>query len=147
MRSRIPLILLLASACAAAASAAVPTPDPRPRPPVLRGGECLDPDYIRSFTNLDDQRLLVDAGRRRYLIEVSRSCWNLRFTSFIGFRGDPMFNRVCGTPFDALLTSDRIPCRIERMELISVEAYKQALAQRDEERRARKAARKARNNN
>jgi hypothetical protein len=51
---------------------------------------------------------------------------------------------VCGTAFDAIIPSDGIPCRIERLELLTREQYRQALAQDAEERRARRAARKAR---
>jgi hypothetical protein len=142
MRLRPLFLLMLASACAATAAAS--PVDDRPKPPILRGGECLDPDFARGWTAIDDHRLLVDTGRHRYRLEVSRSCWNLRWTSFIGFRGDPMSNRVCGTPFDAVLTSDRIPCRIERLELLSREEYKQALLDYQAERRARRAERKAR---
>jgi hypothetical protein len=137
--------LLLASACAGAvaASVAAAAPDSRPRPPALRGNQCLDPDFTRDFTSLDDHRLLVDNGRHRYLIEVSASCWNLQHTSFIGFRGDPVFNRVCGSRLDAILTSDRVPCRIERMTLLSREEYAQALAQHRADKLARRAQRKA----
>ena len=131
-------------AAAGAASAAAAPADPRPRPPVLRGGECLDPDFARGYVNLSEQVLLVDTGRHAYRLEVPRACWSLRFTSFVIFRGDPVSNRVCGTAFDAIIPRDGIPCRIERLELISREEYRQALEQHAAERRARRAARKAR---
>ena len=99
---------------------------------------------MRSFVAVDDQHLLVDTGRNRYRMEVSRSCWSLRYTSFIGFRGDPIFNRVCGTAFDALILRDGIPCRIQRMELLTKEQYKQAIAEREAERLAQRARRKQR---
>lgn len=142
MRMRPLSLLLLASACAA--SAAASSPEPRPRPPVLRGGECLDPDFARSFTTLGDHSVLVDTGRHRYRMEVSRACWGLRFTPFIAFRGDPISNRVCGSAFDAVITRDGYPCRIERLELLSREQYEQAIADYQAERLAERARRKAR---
>ena len=135
-------ILMLAAACAATAAAA--PRDERPRPPPLRGGQCLDPDFARSYTTLDDHLLLVDTGRHRYRIEVSRSCWDLRYTSWIAFRGDPISNRVCGYAFDAVVPRSGVPCRIERMELLSREEYKQAVQQYEAERRARREERRAR---
>jgi len=142
IRRRLALALALAVACAANAGAS--PVDPRPRPPLLRGGDCLDPDFARGFTNLADHTLLVDTGRHAYRLEVSRSCWDIRFTPFVTFRGDPVSNRVCGTAFDAIIPRNGIPCRIQRLELLTREQYKQALADYSAERRARRAERKAR---
>jgi hypothetical protein len=136
-------MLALAFAVTGAATVHAASPEPRPRAPLLRGGECLDPDFARGFANLGDHVLLVDTGRHAYRIEVSRSCWNLRFTPFVTFRGDPVSNRVCGTAFDAIIPRGGIPCRIERLELLSREQYRQALAQDAAERRAARARRKA----
>jgi hypothetical protein len=143
MKIRQILALALAVASAAAASGAAPV-DTRPPAPILRGGECLDPDFARGFTNLGDHTVLVDTGRHVYRLEVSRSCWDIRFTPFVRFRGDPVSNRVCGTAFDAVITRDGFPCRIQRLELLTRDQYKQALADYAAERRAARAARKAR---
>jgi hypothetical protein len=134
--------VLLLAACTAA-TAATPR-DERPRPPPLRGGQCLDPDFVRSYSALGDRLLLVDTGRHRYRIGLSPSCWNLRYSAWIAFRGDPVGNRVCGTAFDAVIPNSGIPCRIERMQLLSREEYRQARQQYAAERRAEREARRAR---
>jgi hypothetical protein len=117
--------------------------DTRPPAPVLRGQQCLDPDFARSFIDLDDRSLLVDAGRYRYRIEVSASCWNLDHTPVIGFRADPVAGRVCGGPFDAVIVRGGHPCRIERMELLSKAEYQDALKHREDSRHARRIEREA----
>ena len=83
IRPLLPALLIAAFALPGAGAA---SDREHPRAPPLRGGECLDPNMARSFTELDDNRLLVDAGHYRYLIEVSSGCWNLRNTPVIGFR-------------------------------------------------------------
>jgi hypothetical protein len=134
-------VLLLLAACATASGAS--PGEERPRPPPLRGGQCLDPDFVRSFTALDDRELLVDTGRYRYRIQVSSSCWHLHSSAWIDFRGDPVSNRVCGTVFDAVVPRSGVPCRIERMELLSREQYQQALRDHQAERRARREERRS----
>jgi hypothetical protein len=111
--------------------------------PALRGAQCLDPGMARGFVTLDDHSLLLDAGRNRYRIQVAASCWNLDFANVIGFRGDPIMNRVCGGNLDAVLVRGNAPCRIERMELLDKAAYRQLLAEHDAARRARAQARKS----
>lgn len=143
MRTPVLLASLLVAAMVAPASASH-TRDGRPPAPSLRGADCLKPEFARGFVELDDRSILVDSGRRHYLIEVSGSCWNLDYASIISFRGDPISNRVCGNAFDAILVRGSPPCRITRMELISKDKYKLVLREREEERRARRAARRAR---
>lgn len=121
-----------------AASASAGSPDS----PILRGSECLDPDFARGWVELDDRTLLVDAGRNKYRIEVGGACTSLSFTPLLAFRGDPVSGRVCGSIGDAILTRD-YPCRIERMQLISKAQYKQAIDDRAAERKRRKAERKS----
>lgn len=137
------LAVLPAFAASAPASPAKARPDPRPPAPVLRGAQCLEPGIARGFVSLDDRTVLVDAGRNRYRIEVSAACWNLDLANVVGFRGDPVMNRVCGSSLDAVLVRGSPPCRIERMELIDKEAYKSLLREHEAGRAARKAERKA----
>ena len=113
-----------------------------PDSPILRGSQCLDPDFARSWVELDDRTVLVDAGRNKYRIEVGGACTSLSFTPLLVFRGDPVSGRVCGGLGDAILTRD-YPCRIERMQLISKAEYKQAIDDRAAERKRRKAERKS----
>ena len=137
----IPAALTLAVLPAfAAAPAAAPTPDAPKR--YLKGSQCLDPSFARSFYTLDNRRLLVDAGSRKYLIEVASSCWNLDFANAVGFRGDLVSNRVCGSVHDAIIVRNEPPCRIERMELLSKEQYQQAIQERDAWRKAKREAAK-----
>jgi hypothetical protein len=110
---------------------------------MLRGAACLDPSYARNFVDLDRRTLLVDAGRNHYLIEVSPACWNLGTASVVGFRGDPVSNRVCGAALDAVLVRGSAPCRIERMRLIGRDEYRQALRDREAWRKQRQAERAA----
>ncbi len=110
--------------------------------PFLRGAQCLDPNLARSWVELDDRTILVDAGRNKYRIEVSGACTSLSFSQVLVFRGDPVSGRVCGSLGDAILTRD-YPCKIERMQLISKAEYKQAMDDRAAERKRRKAERKS----
>ena len=125
-------------------AAAHPGHDTRPPAPRLIGADCLQPGLARGFTNLDDRRLLVDAGRRRYLVEVYGSCWNLEHSTLIAFRGDPISNRVCGSLMDAVLVAGGHPCKISRVEMVDKEAYKALLQQREDWKQARRAERAAR---
>jgi hypothetical protein len=139
--SLIAAFLACTGALAATADAAAATAPPAASS--LRGHDCLDPSFARSYTDLDHRRLLVDTGRNRYLIEVTPSCLDLGIANVIGFRGDPINNRVCGGVMDAVLVRNSVPCRIERMVLLSKEEYRQALHDREQGRRQRKAGREA----
>ena len=127
--------LAISMSFAPAMAASNPTP-----PPPLRGAQCLDPDQARGWVNTDGSHILVDAGRYKYRIEVAPACSALGYSQVIGFRGDPVLGRVCGGIGDAVITRD-YPCRIERMELLSKEQYKDALADREANRKIRKAER------
>jgi hypothetical protein len=143
MRTPSLLAAAVLSSFALSAAALAPAAPARPTTSPLRGHDCLEPAFARSYVDLDHRSLLVDAGRNRYLIEVTPSCWNLDTTSVIGFRGDPISNRVCGAAMDAVLVRNSIPCRIEHMRLLSREEYLQALHEREEWKRQRKAERAA----
>ena len=140
---RTPSLIAALVLCAGAFPALAATPA-QPAAVWLHGHDCLDPAQARGYADLDRGRLLVDAGRKRYLVEVTPSCLNLDVAMVIGFRGDPISNRVCGGPMDAVLVRHSIPCRIERMQLLSKEEYRQALLDYQAQLRARRAERKAR---
>jgi hypothetical protein len=99
-------------------------------PRYLRGGECLDPTFARGFAAMDDRHLLIDAGSRHYLVELEASCWNLDFANVIGFKGDPVSQRVCGGFNESIVIRGERPCRIERMSLVTNDEYKAALKDR-----------------
>ncbi len=98
-------------------------------PRSLRGADCLDPSMARSWTELDNRSILVDAGRRKYRMEISPACPGFGFSPFLGFKGDPVSGRVCGIIGDSIITRDST-CRIERMEVLDKAQYKQALESR-----------------
>ncbi len=137
------LVLFAAGAAAAAPLVAAAGSDQStaPRSAYLRGSQCLDPAFARGWVYLDDRHILVDAGRNRYRIEFSSYCRDIAFTPVIGFRGEPVGGRVCGGPFDSVLTRD-MPCHIQRMDLISREEYKAMETQRARDRAERKMKRR-----
>ena len=103
-------------------------------PRSLRGADCLDPTLARSWIDLDDRTLLVDAGRRKYRLEITPACTALSYSPWLGFKGDPVSGRVCGIIGDSIVTRD-YSCRIERMELLDKAQYKQALESRKSSRK------------
>ena len=107
----------------------------------LRGSQCLDPGLARGWVYLDDSHILVDAGRKRYHIELSARCPDIASTPVIGFRGEPITGRVCGGPFDAVQTRV-IKCPILHMGLVSREEYKLMESRRARERAERKMQRR-----
>lgn len=131
-------VLLLAVSCATAGDTPSST---APRSASLSGGQCLDSGRARSWTSLDDRRILVDGGHYKYRIEVAPGCSGLNFEHSIGFSGDPIFGRICGMG-DELIVRD-YPCPIHKIELLSNEQYKQARKDHAAERKARKEARKS----
>ena len=110
--------------------------------PLLHGIKCMDPDQVRGWTAVDNKNLLIDAGRYKYRVEFNQSCNSIRFGNALGFRGDPVTGRVCGTFGDSVVTRD-YPCHIDHMQLISKEQYKQEIKDYQDARKARKAAKNA----
>jgi hypothetical protein len=88
----------------------------------------------RSWIELDNRTILVDAGRRKYRMEISPACSALGFSPFLGFKGDPVSGRVCGIIGDSIVTRD-YTCRIDRMELIDKAQFKQLQESRKGSRR------------
>jgi hypothetical protein len=102
---------------------------PRESPPrvTLTGADCLDPSRMRTWHTVNSRELLVDAGRRKYRITLAESCTELGGAPTIGFRGDRVSGRVCGHFGERVITRRR-SCRIERIELIDAEAFREATA-------------------
>ena len=107
----------------------------------LRGGDCLATDRMRGWTDIDETHILVDAGRNKYRIEIAPGCSGIGFEHSIGFKGEPIFNLVCGVG-DQVIVRD-FTCSIETMQLLSSDQYKQAVRDRAAEKKARADARKA----
>lgn len=112
-------LMALASPIAAAADAA-----PAPRN-ALRGADCLDPSMARTWDYVSGDELLVDAGRRKYRVHLSEHCTELGHGSVIRFKGDAVSGRVCGNAGEAV-RAGRMSCRIDRLELIDAETYREA---------------------
>ena len=64
--------------------------------PIRPIAQCLDPSRARSWAMLDSSRLLVDAGRSKYLIELSWSCPELATQPALKFSSRAPSGRICG---------------------------------------------------
>lgn len=125
-----------ALACVALFAAAVQagdTPEPESRAPAprsaLTGADCLNPSAARSWHYLGGNELLVDAGRRKYRITLWEICTELGHGDSLGFRGDAVSGRVCGNAGERVQLK-RSSCRIDRVELIDAETYREAASGR-----------------
>jgi hypothetical protein len=92
---------------------------------------CLEPSRARSFSVLDDDVLLVDAGVDHYRLQLEPTCIGIDFEVALRFRGDPVTGRVCGYARDAVLT-DRGDCHIYEVEWITREQYQALSAPKSE---------------
>lgn len=101
------------------------------QPPLRPMSECLDPDHARGWHLIDSDELLVDAGRRKFLLTLAPACPELGFTTAIGFRSGDGIGRICGSPNDRVVFARRtaidIPCRIAQVTPLTKEQYKQRL--------------------
>lgn len=88
--------------------AALPLPGGRPAhaadgyAPLRPLSACLAPDRARSWHLIDGSRLLVDTGRRHFLLELSWSCNELATHRAITFISRNPGNRICGDIGDAV---------------------------------------------
>jgi hypothetical protein len=91
----------------------------------LKGADCLDPSRTRSWDYVSGDELLIDAGRRKYRIQLSEQCSDLGHGNALLFDGDPISGRVCGNLGETVRVG-RMRCRIARVELIDAETYREA---------------------
>lgn len=87
---------------------------------------CLYPQDVRTWHNTNDGALFVDAGRRKYRVDLWSDCReNLGVT--LAFKGDSITGRVCGNAGDRVITgsvsSTREECRIRDVRIIDDETY------------------------
>lgn len=114
------LLVLLATAGPAASGDAAEGP---PRTP-LRGLDCLDPDQVRQWDLQADDTLLVDAGRRKYRVQVEPACVELGHAGSLRFIAAGGAGRVCGHLGDAVQVPGR-SCRIDRIEILDADAWRE----------------------
>lgn len=133
---------LLALVIALPAFASDPAPAPAPAasegveaPRLLRGADCLDPEAVRGWHLAGSDVLMVDAGRRKYRIDVRPGCVELGHAHAIRFRRGPVGARVCGAMTDAVQTvgvaTGNRSCRIQRIRLVDEAEWTAASADKD----------------
>ena len=114
------LALILASAAFAAEGTSAA--------PLRPMSECLDPQQARGWAILDAENIVVDAGRRKFLIRFHASCSELNWTPALQFRTANGVNRVCGHANEAVVPETRggivIPCTIASITLIDAARYR-----------------------
>jgi hypothetical protein len=101
----------------------------------LTASECMYPGHVRSWSLLQDSRVLVDAGRRQFVIELQEGCPGLGHNPFLGFITNHPGGRICGQNGDRLIphgsaATDRSPCAIRDLRAISKDDYGRYLQQR-----------------
>ena len=120
-------VALLLAACAAPA----PRGDAAGQAPPLPLAECLDPDRARSFVLLENDQLLVDAGRYRYHILLAHACPELGTTHALEFRPAGGIGRLCGGAMETVLPLGARPpvrpCPIRSLRRVSDAEYQALL--------------------
>lgn len=123
MRHALALALPLAAATALLAGCATQaTTPPDGSAAVQHPVECIDPSLVRGWVYVDDEQLLVDAGRRKYRVRLAERCFALGTSPGLVFKGDHVSNRVCGHAGEYVVFAHE-RCRIHRVERIDDETY------------------------
>ncbi|MBD8524654.1 DUF6491 family protein [Pseudomarimonas arenosa] len=123
-------VLLLGALLPPAQAEQRPSPGQTPIRPL---SECLDPKAAQAFLLIDNNRLLIDAGRQHFLIELRWSCPWLYHASALDFRSRNSAGRICGdvdeqvgAAHNPALQPDR--CRVASVTPISRDEYLQTIA-------------------
>ena len=82
---------------------------------------CFDSQRVRNWIVIDDETLLIDAGRKKYRMHLRDSCSSMGTSSTLRFKGDPISGRVCGS-LDAINVEGEY-CRISSIEEIDKKAF------------------------
>jgi hypothetical protein len=95
--------------------------------PLRTLADCLDPDRARSWHMIDSDEVLVDAGRKRFHLQLQFSCPELGYEHSIVFRAGTAIGRLCGHPGDAIVTAEargrRTSCPVANVTLLDREEY------------------------
>ncbi|MBB5209029.1 DUF6491 family protein [Chiayiivirga flava] len=99
-----------------------------PAAPLRPLSECLDPTQARGWAIVEPDAIVVDAGRRKFLLRFGASCPELEWTTRLQFRTAGGSNRLCGYAREAVLPESRgglaIPCTLRSIESIDAERYR-----------------------
>ena len=82
---------------------------------------CFDSQRVRNWIVIDDETLLIDAGRKKYRMHLRDSCSSMGTSTSLRFKGDPISRRVCGS-LDAINVEGE-HCRISSIEEIDKKAF------------------------
>jgi hypothetical protein len=127
-------VMLTAAAAALLASHGAPAAaaeSPLRYAPLTPMSQCLDPDRIRTWHFLDSDEVLVDAGRKHFLLQLSTSCPELTHSWQLGFRAGNSVGRICGNLGDSIVGVGRsllhLPCRIASVKPLDEEQFAREL--------------------
>ena len=153
-RLNLRFVALLAGLACSALAAAAPLQD-SPRPDGVSGigtrtaplrplAECLDPQQARGWSVINNDEIVVDAGRRKYHITLASHCPDLNWTQLLRFRTGGGTDRICGYAMEAVLPDTKggilIPCSIGSISVIDKDRYRALTTDASAQRKARKAA-------
>lgn len=117
-----------ALAVLAALSGAAHAAEGTPSNPLRPQSECLDPTQARGWAIVDTDAIVVDAGRRKFLLRFGASCPELEWTRQLQFRTPGGSGRLCGHAFDAVLPDSRggvaVPCSVKSITSIDAAGYR-----------------------
>lgn len=89
---------------------------------------CLIPQRVRDWAYVADNQILVNAGRRKYRIDLSYGCPALAFGTFIHFDPGPGVGRMCGHINEAVVVRGS-RCNVARIVEIDAETWSDATSQ------------------
>jgi hypothetical protein len=107
-------LILISSLCATAPVMAEKDPQ-----------TCVDSSRVRNWIVVNDETLLLDAGRRKYRVTLRQSCFNLSTSPTLQFKADPISGRVCGSSLDAIRVQGE-QCQISSIEEIDKQVFNDA---------------------
>lgn len=121
----VPALILLLAAMPEAPLAAEPSPRHAPLRPLKA---CLDPSRARAFHLLRSDRLLVDAGRAHFLLDLAWSCQSLASSHQLEFASANPGRRICGDMHDAVFAAGSAAqglerCPVSRVTPLSADEY------------------------
>ncbi len=86
---------------------------------------CVDSSRVRNWIVINDETLLLDAGRKKYRVNLQHACFNLGSSPTLQFKGDPISGRVCGSSLDAIRVEGE-ECPISKIEEIDKQIFNEA---------------------